>query len=88
MSEELAVDGSFGYGATVDGKILLSATWLVVVDNTWQYLLTYSTLADYKHRQVSRRHLQGNVYCTIQGLAVSHDVVSLLDSLQFRTIHF
>jgi len=81
VSEEFGVDGSFRYGAAVDGEILFSTAWRVVVNDAWNNLLSNTTFADDEYGQVSRRYLQGNVQRMIQSLAVAYDAVSLLDSL-------
>ena len=44
-------------------------------------LLTNAALADDKHAQIGRRNLQSHVKDMVQGIAVSHDVVPLFDSL-------
>ena len=81
MSEEFAVDGSLGYGATVDGKVSLPAPGTVVVDYAWYDFLSHSALTDYQHAEVSRCHLQSHVKGMVQGIAVAHDVVSLFNIL-------
>ena len=81
MAEKLRVDGTFGYGTAVDGKVFLTAARRVVVNHSRNDFLTYTTLANDEHTQIGRRHLQGDVQHVVQGIAVAYDVIPLFDSL-------
>ena len=78
MAEEFAVDGAFRYGTAVYGEVFLPSSWRVVMNYPRYNLLSHAALSDYEHRQVCRRHLQGYVKSTVQRIAVSHDVITLL----------
>ncbi len=88
MAEELAVDSSLRNGAAVDGEVFLTPTRRVVVDDAWNDFLSHSTLTYDKHAEVGRSHLQRHIERVVQIIAVAHDVVALLYSLQFRRIHW
>ena len=81
MAEKLRIDGTFGYGAAVNGKVFLTTARRVVVNHSWNDFLSHTTLANDEHAQIGRRHLQGDVQHMIQGIAVAYDVIPLLDSL-------
>ena len=87
MSEQFAVDSAFGNGSAVDGEILFAAAGGVVVDDTWNDFFSHTAFAYDEYAEVGRRYLQGNVDDMIESIAVAHDVVSLLDVLQFGTLH-
>ena len=87
MTEELGVDGSFGNSAAVDGEILLAATGRVVVDNPGQDVFTHTAFTNYQHTQVNGRHLESDVQCVVQCLAVTYDIVTLFDVLKFGCLH-
>ena len=88
MTKQLTVDGTLGDGTAVDGKILLAPTWRIVVNHAGDDLLTHATLSDNEHAKISRCHLQGHVEHLVQRLAVSNDIIPLLDVLQFCRLHF
>ena len=101
VAEEFAVYRSLGNRTTVDGEVFLVFAWRIVVYQSWYYLavaalhklycsfaFAHAALANDQHRKVGGGHLQGHVEGTVERVAVAHDVVSLLDDLQFTRIHF
>ena len=88
VAEEFAVYRSLGNRTTVDGEVFLPLAGRVVVDDARDDLFAHAALADDQHREVGGGHLQGHVEGTVERVAVAHDVVSLLDDLQFTRIHF
>ena len=81
MSEEFAVDGSFGYGSAVDGEVFLAAAWRLVVNDPWDNLLTRSALSYDEYTEVGWRHLQCDVKGAVQSVAIADDIVPLLSLL-------
>ena len=82
MSEEFAVDGSFGDGTAVYGEVFLAFPWRIVVYEPWDYLLAHAAFSHDEHRQVGGCHLQGDIEGSVEGIAVSYDVIALLYCLQ------
>jgi hypothetical protein len=58
------------------------------VDNPRYNLFAHTALAHYEHAEVSRCHLQGDIECAVQSIAVTHDIIPLFYALKFRRIHF
>ena len=83
MTKELAIDGTLGDRAAVDGEILLTATRRVVVDYTRDDLLTHSTLAHNEHTEIGGRNLKGYVEHVVQSIAIAYDIVPLFYVLKF-----
>ena len=81
MSEELAVDGALGNGAAVDGEVLLAAAGRGIVDDAGDNLLAHAALAEDEDADVGGCHLQRDVEDMVEGIAVAHDVIALLDGL-------
>ena len=81
MTEQFAVDRSFGNGAAVNGEILLATAGGIVVDDAGKDLFSHAALSDDEYAEVSRCHLKGDIECAVQPRTVSHDVVPLFDSL-------
>ena len=57
MTEEFAIDSSFRNTTAVDSKILFTAAWRMIVDNTRNDFLTHTRFTDDKHRKICRCHL-------------------------------
>ena len=57
VTKQLAVNSTLRNGTAVDGEILLATTRRVVMNDTRNDFLTHTTLTDYQHRQIGRRHL-------------------------------
>ena len=57
------------------------------MDNLGNNVLAYAAFSKNQHSQIYRRHLQGDVECIVQCLAVSYDVIALFDVLEFRILH-
>jgi hypothetical protein len=81
MTEELSVNGTLRDGAAVDGEIFLPSAGRIVMDDARDNLLADAAFADDEYTQVGRRHLQGDVKYTVEGITVAHDVVPLFDAL-------
>ena len=81
MTEQFAVDRSFGNRAAVDGEIFLTTAGGIVVDDAGEDFLSHTALSDDEYAEVSRCHLKGDIECAVQPRTVSHDVVPLFDSL-------
>ena len=81
VTEEFAVDGSFGDTSAVDGKVLAQSAEAVIMNQARNDFLTNATLARDEHREVGLCYLQGRVKGVVQRLAVAYDVVALLDRL-------
>ena len=77
VSEELAVDGSFGYGAAVDGDVCLAATLAVVVYDTRYDLLAHAALALYENREVGGSHQDGCGERLAQGFVATHYAIAV-----------
>ena len=88
VSEEFAVDGAFGDGAAVDGKIFLAPAGRVVVDDAGYDFFSHAALAHDEHAEVGRCHLQGNVERAVQAVAVADNVIALFYFLQFGCVHW
>ena len=58
------------------------------MDDAWQDVLTHTAFSDYEHTQIYRRHFQCNVDSVVQCFAVSYDIVTQFDVLQFGCLHF
>ena len=87
VSEQLAVYRPFGNRTAVYGEVLLTLARRVVMNDTWNLLLSYTAFTDNQHAEVGRRDLQSHVERTVQAIAVAHDVIPLLDALYFRCVH-
>ena len=57
MTEQLAVDGAFGNGTAVDGKVFLALSGRIVVNHLGDNLLAHTTFAHDKHAHIGGRHL-------------------------------
>lgn len=58
------------------------------MNDAWQDVFTHTAFTDYQHTKVNGRHLEGDVQCVIQSLAVTYDVVTLFNVLKFGCLHF
>ena len=88
MTEELAVDGAFGYGTAVDGEVPLTAPGRVVVYDAWDDFLAHAALADDQHTEVGGGYLQSHVEGVVQIIAVAYDVVAQNYAFYLRILQF
>ena len=85
VSEELAVDGSLGDGAAVDGDVCLAAAFAVVVYDARYDFLAHAALALHEHGEVGGGYQDGCGKCFAKGLVASHDAVAVHQALHVRT---
>ena len=78
MAEKLGVDGSLGYGSTVDGNVFRMFARTESMDNLRKKLLSGTTLAGDKHRQIDRRHTDGTLDSSNQRRRVADNSEALL----------
>ena len=52
MAKQLGINGPLGDRTTVNGKIRTVLTGLVLMDNLWKMLLTYTTFACNQYTQI------------------------------------
>ena len=84
MTEKFALDGAFGYSATVDGDKFLVLAAAIVVNHAGKDLLTHTTLTSNKDAEVGRRHLDGFVDGHQQLRVVAYYIVSIFYCLDVQ----
>ena len=83
MAEELRVDSALWDRTAVDGEILLTSAWRIVVNHTRNDFLTHTAFSHNQHGEISRCHLKGDIERMVQCIAVTYDIVPLFDTLKF-----
>ena len=79
MTEKFGVDGAFRNSAAVHGKIFFSFAKTVVVNDAGKDFFADTVLSGDQDGQIHGRNFEGNLDGTVQRLAITHNVVALLD---------
>ena len=83
VAEKLGIDGSLGYGRTIDGDVLVVLARRIGVNDLRKKLLAHTALARDEDRQVRRRHTQGNLQRPVQKFRGSDDAEALFNTCYF-----
>ena len=87
VSEKFRVDGAFGNGAAVHGKVALVLAQAVVVNDAREHLFARAVLARNQHGEVHGGNLHGDFQGAVECLAVAYDAVFLLNILKVEACH-
>ena len=87
VAEQLGVDGSFGNGAAVDGKVFACLAAAELVDDLRDIFLADAALARDQDREVRGGHGNGRLQRAVQPGVVSNDVEFIFDPLEVLHFH-
>ena len=83
VAEKLGIDGSLGYGRTIDGDVLVVLARRIGVNDLRKKLLAHTALARDEDRQIGRCHTQGNLQRPVQKFRGSDNAEALFNTCYF-----
>ena len=83
VTKKFRIYRPFRYRSAVYGKVFVSLSEAVLMDDLWNILLADTALARYKHGEVSRGDGHGRLKGSVKSGIITNDVVFVFKSLQF-----